>query len=352
MSDEPSLNTLSLSRRYNLFPIQDVDAYNFYLKLEASFWVAEEVDFDKDTPDYNSLKQPDVNGKNARKKLLIDKILAVFAPSDGIIGTNIIKNFLLSAETYEEQMFYAAQLHNELIHSITYSMFITTWIKDPEEQKKVLTMVDSDPAVNAKAVLNEKYMNANISKVEKYVAYAAAEGIQFCVLFNIIFWFRSTGTFTNFIFSNELISRDESLHRDFGCNRFTKYKMRDHISQERVIQIIQEYVDVEKLFIKSLIPEDIDDLTQESMLKYLLTVADNLIVELGFPAYYKSTYAPSFMSEINLEPKGNFYEVRIGNYKRFDITKFMKKEELTNGMTSPTKDIELDPTKDLDLIDF
>ncbi len=47
-------------------------------------------------------------------------------------------------------------------------------------------------------------------------------------------------------FSNELISRDEGLHTDFACLLFTY--LQNKPSQEEILEIIKEAVNVEQEF--------------------------------------------------------------------------------------------------------
>jgi ribonucleotide reductase beta subunit family protein with ferritin-like domain len=55
------------------------------------------------------------------------------------------------------------------------------------------------------------------SFAERLVAYTAVEGIFFSGSFCAIFWLKKRGLMPGLTFSNELISRDEGLHTDFGC---------------------------------------------------------------------------------------------------------------------------------------
>jgi ribonucleoside-diphosphate reductase beta chain len=341
------LSTDKLSKKYNLFPVNDEDAWKSYVKFEGNFWTALEMEYVKDIPDYNSLKVKDPSGKNAKKKKLIDMILGFFSPGDGLVIENLLKNFLFNSKNFEEYMFFIAQAHNEAIHAMTYGLIIHTLIPEQKEQKEILEMVDNLECTNKKAKLMEKYASGDYSITERYVAFAAAEGILFCVLFNIIYWFRSLGMFSNFIFTNEKIAQDESAHRNFGCNRFKKYRKDFPISDERVIEIIKEFVEVEKMFINVMLPEPIDDLNAPDLNKYLLTVGDNLLIELGLSKYFSTeTYAPSFMGDINLENKPNFYEQRVGNYQRFNIEKALNVDNLTK----PEK--QLDAVDNLEEIEF
>lgn len=70
------------------------------------------------------------------------------------------------------------------------------------------------------------------------------EGIFFSGSFCAIFWLKKRGLMPGLCFSNELISRDEGLHRDFAC---LLYSMLDHkLTHERVHEIIGAAVAAEK----------------------------------------------------------------------------------------------------------
>jgi ribonucleoside-diphosphate reductase subunit M2 len=60
-------------------------------------------------------------------------------------------------------------------------------------------------------------LDSSESFAERLVAYAAVEGIFFSGSFCAIFWLKKRGLMPGLTFSNELISRDEGLHTDFGC---------------------------------------------------------------------------------------------------------------------------------------
>ena len=56
-------------------------------------------------------------------------------------------------------------------------------------------------------------------------------------------------------FSNELISRDEGLHTDFACHLYTLLK--NKLTRERVIEIIDEAVKIEKEFVSEALPVEL-----------------------------------------------------------------------------------------------
>jgi len=335
--------TKKFSSRYNLFPIKDFESYSYYVKLEAGFWQAFEMQYVNDIKDYKNLKITDSEGKNAKKKWLIDMILGFFAPADGMVAKNIVLNFLQKAEDFESQLFFTCQLHNEAIHALTYSLIIQTLIPDEKEQNEVLEMVDNLPCTKAKAELIEKYIMVECEDSERYVAFACAEGIFFCVLFTIIFWFRSQGIFHNLIFSNEQISKDESVHRNFACSKYRKCKNKD---SKKTLEIVKKFVEVEEMFLKTMLPEPIDDLNYESLNQYLYLVADNLLVELGEETYWNVTNPLTWMEDISIEKKTNFFEQRVGSYRSFSAKDALDIDKLTG-----RKEV-VDVVKDFDKVEF
>ena len=80
------------------------------------------------------------------------------------------------------------------------------------------------------------------------MAFAAVEGIFFSGSFCSIYWLKKRGL----SFSNELISRDEGMHRDFAVLLFSK--LQNKPSAERVRQIIKEAVEIEHEFVTDALP--------------------------------------------------------------------------------------------------
>jgi ribonucleotide reductase beta subunit family protein with ferritin-like domain len=332
----------SMITRYNLFPIVDQPAYEFYVKQEARMWSPFELDFSRDVEDYLHIKIPDSTGKNRKIKRMIDMILGFFSPGDGLVNDNLLTNFLRSAKTFEETAFFCGQIHFEINHAVSYSLIIATMIPDPEEQKIIFEMVENLPVVKAKAELMHKYITGNYTESERYVAFCCSEGILFVTLFNIIYWLRSTGKFQNFIFANELIGEDEKLHFAYGASRYKKCQDKNSAC---TLEIVLEFVEVEKMFIAEMLSEPIEDLNADDMIKYLHSLTDGLLIQLGEPRYYNINFAPNFMKEIDLAPKSNLYEVRLGSYKLFS-----EKDALLKHLPPQKKVLEI--TENLDDVDF
>ncbi|KAM7339767.1 hypothetical protein ACRRTK_000382 [Alexandromys fortis] len=102
-------------------------------------------------------------------------------------------------------------------------------------------------------------------------------------------------------FSNELISRDEVLHRGFAC------------------LIIINAVKIEQEFLTEALPVKLSGMNCTPMKQYIEFVAFRLMLELGFSKISKVENPFDFMGNISLEGKTNFFEKRVGECQRMEV---------------------------------
>jgi ribonucleotide reductase beta subunit family protein with ferritin-like domain len=331
-------------RSLNIFPLKDFEAYKSFVKLSASHWGPFEIKYIDDKKDYEKLKEPDSTGKNAAKLRLLNLIFAFFGPADMIVAQNLAFNFLKESTTPEEILFLGSQLNNELVHSVSYGLYIHTMVDSDSELETIFNMINEIPEVKAKADLMNKYMYGDYPIHEKYVAFVCAELILFSVLFNIIYFFRSYGMLNTLILLNDFINRDEQSHGIFGSTRYKKYKP-DNCT-DRTLQIVLEFVEVETAFIKFMLPEPIDDLNSESMIGYLHYLTDDVLRLLNEPAYFNSGSVPEWLKDISLQTKNNFFEVSTNNYAHFSVSDALDIDKLTG------KKKTVDSIANFDSVDF
>ncbi|KAH7648174.1 hypothetical protein FG379_000098 [Cryptosporidium bovis] len=281
------------------------EIWSMYKKAEASFWVTEEIDLSQDVRDWESLKDPE--------KHFIKYVLAFFAASDGIVMENLAVNFLKEIQIPEARMYYAFQMAIEQIHNETYSLLIDQYITDIKERQMLFEAITHVEAVKKKAEWAIKWMNNERSFAERIVGFSAVEGILFSGSFCAIFWLKKRGLMPGLTFSNELISRDEGLHADFGCLVYNSLKYKLPIL--RVQEIISEAVDVERKFICDSLPVDLIGMNSRLMAQYIEFVADRLLFALGVPKIYNSPNPFDWMDLISVQGKTNFFEKRVGEYQ-------------------------------------
>lgn len=294
--------------RFVLYPIKYPKLFEFYKKHIASFWTVEEIDMSQDTMDWQKLTETE------RDFILC--ILGFFSASDGIVVENLVTNFCAEVQLPEARAMYSFQAAMENIHSETYSLMIDT-LATNQQKELLFNHIDNHPGTKAKAEWAMKYMEAKRGCVtnfsERLVAFACVEGIMFSSSFCALYWLKNRGLCPGLTFSNELISRDEGLHRDFAV---AMYKMCPKLTRKRILEIVQSAVEVEMEFVKHSLPQNLKGMNYDMMTQYVQFVADHLLNSLGYNKLYKVKNPFPFMDMISLEGKTNFFERRVGEYSR------------------------------------
>jgi ribonucleotide reductase beta subunit family protein with ferritin-like domain len=304
--------------RPTTYPIEYPELWSLYKQAQASAWTAEEIDLGSDLKDWAKMTHSE--------QYFIKMVLAFFAGSDGIVSENIDGNFGVEVLIPEARAFYAYQSYNEHVHAETYSLMIDKLVTDPAEKTLMLNAIETVPAIKQKAQWARKWMGSQKQFGERLVAFACLEGIFFSGSFCSIFWLKHKGLMPGLCFSNELISRDEGLHQTFACALFRRLVHTP--SGQTIREIIKSAVDIEKEFVTSALPVKLIGMSGSDMCTYIEFVADRLSVQLGTGIIYGSQCPFSWMENISLEGKTNFFEKRVGEYNK--------------SMTTQTGDLQFD----------
>lgn len=296
--------------RFVIFPIQHHDIWDWYKKSEASFWTAEEIDLHQDLTDW-------ADKLNDDERYFIKHILAFFAASDGIVNENLAENFVNEVQYSEAKFFYGFQIMMENIHSEMYSLLIDTLVDNDSEKDELFNALERFPAIKKKADWALRWIESD-SFAERLIAFAAVEGIFFSGAFCSIFWMKKRGLLPGLATSNEFISRDEGLHRDFACHLHNNHLV-NKVPQERITQILSEALEIEREFITESLPVNLIGMNSKLMSEYLEFVTDHLLETLNCPKVYNTANPFDFMDMISLEGKTNFFEKRVSEYKKAGV---------------------------------
>jgi ribonucleoside-diphosphate reductase beta chain len=296
--------------RFVIFPIKHHDIWEWYKKMEASFWTAEEIDLHQDLTDWNNKLSDD-------ERYFIKHILAFFAASDGIVNENLAENFVNEVQYAEAKFFYGFQIMMENIHSETYSLLIDTYVKDEAEKAELFNALEVFPAIGKKAEWALKWIESD-SFAERLIAFAAVEGIFFSGAFCSIYWLKKRGLMPGLTFSNELISRDEGVHCDFAVHLHNHHLV-NKVPKERIKEIIVDALNIEREFVTESLPVSLIGMNAGLMTQYLEFVADRLLVELECERVYGSANPFDFMDMISLQGKTNFFEKRVAEYQKSGV---------------------------------
>lgn len=212
---------------------------------------------------------------------------------------NLAAKFLNDVKLLEAQFFYVFQITVENIHSEMYSLLIDKYIQEESEKMHLFRAVETIPAIRKKAEWAARWINNENSFAERLVAYTAVEGILFSGSFCAIFWLKKRGLMPGLTFSNELISRDEGLHAEFGCYMYRQ--LRHPLPESTVHDIIRNAVQVERAFICDSLPCDLIGMNSRLMTQYIEYVSDRLLSSLGVSKIFNVANPFDWMDLISLQ---------------------------------------------------
>lgn len=304
----------------NIFPIQNQQIYNFYELARSCFWIEKELDFSKDKHDWDTKL-------NSNEQFFISNILAFFAQSDQIVNINLEERFMEDVNELPKdikvytKLFYNFQKMMEDIHSITYETLLELYISDNNEKKKFKNAIINIPTIKKKSDWASKWINDTTSSFgTRLIAFAVLEGIFFSGSFCAIYWIKEKNILNGLCKSNEFISRDEGMHRDFAILLFNTLKVRDgyniNCDDDKIRSIVKEAVEIEKEFITSSFNCNLIGMNANEMKKYIEFVADNLLENLEVEKLYNTKNPFAFMENIGLRNKTNFFENRVTEYSK------------------------------------
>ena len=317
---------------YTMFPIHDDDIWKMYKRQMDSFWRCEEVDLSKDLIDWNEKINDD-------ERYFLSMIIAFFAASDGIVLENLGLRFMTEIQLPEAKAFYGFQIMMENVHSEMYSLLIETYIQNDKVQKdKLFNAIHHFPCIMKKAEWAQKWIHStSCCFLTRLVAFACVEGLFFSSSFASIYWIKNRGHLPGLTFSNELISRDESMHTEFAILLFHKIKNTNNSgesssfpSSSSIQEIIQEAVEIEKEFITEALPCSLIGMNASRMNQYIEFVADRLALQFGLPKIFHTLNPFPFMELISLESKVNFFERTNSEYALANTIIEVNEKEIFN----------------------
>jgi ribonucleoside-diphosphate reductase beta chain len=302
-------------RRYSLFPIRDQASWEAYKRQEAALWSSNEINFEEDRKDYDSL--------SPGLKQMVDVILSFFLPGDGMVNNNLVHRFLRECENMEEMMFFSFQLADECIHAETYSLAAYTFYDD-EKIDRLMEEAEASPYTRAKMDFIEKWTDSTRSRAERFFAFSCVEGIFFPSGFLPIFNLRRRGLFKALAFANRLIMGDEGMHRNYSG---LKCQRHGGVSREVAIEISMEAYNIERDFVEfelfkviTASGEELPDYTLHDAIEFLKVVVDSNMHCNGQKPLFDVVNPLTWADDLSITEKENFFEIKGGNYTRTSVT--------------------------------
>jgi ribonucleoside-diphosphate reductase subunit M2 len=289
--------------------------YKFYQTQQAQLWNVNEIHFEEDAREYKTL--------TPRLQRLYRELLVFFSPGDGLVCKNV-QRFMKDCKLTEELPFLAIQQYIEIVHAECYGLAITNVLKNEDEIMDVIDEIDHIPAAKAKADFILKYIDSDISLPLRSLAAACTEGIFFVTLFAIIFYFREKNVMQAFVFLNEQISKDETLHKDYYTMLVSHYGLTDD-EKKIAYKIVDDALNIEIGHLAYLLRDPIDTPEVDKLIgvdlhtltEYAKCSANDILVRSGLKKMYTidmGNAAPVYMRDLALMNKANFYEQEVGAY--------------------------------------
>lgn len=316
LQEEPILQ--ENPNRFVILPIKYPDIWEKYQVHKHAFWTEEELDLTEDATDWK-------NKLNDDERFFIKQVLSFFAASDGIVNENLAENFVREVQYPEAKMFYGFQIMMENIHSTTYALLIDEYIKDSKEKDECFNAIEKMPIVAKKANWALNWIKSP-SFAERLIAFAAVEGVFFSASFASIFWLKFRTLMPGLVSANDLIQRDEALHCDFAIHLLNNHII-NKPSEERIKEIMLSALEIEKEFALESLPVDLVGMNPKLMSQYLEYVTDQLLIQMKCKPVFNVQQPFAFMSQIGLKSKNNFFERRVGDYQRADLSGEFKTDE-------------------------
>lgn len=318
MSSEPILSIDN--NRMKLYPIIYQDIWNLYKEAFAAFWIPEEVSLLDDIKDWNS------DRLDQDEKDFILKVLSFFSASDFIVNENLDNNFCEQITIPEYKMFIHFQEMMEDVHTQMYQTLIQSLVQDENQRNLLFDGIKTYSSIKQKADWARKWI-AEGDFVQRLVAFSCVEGIFFSGSFCSIFWLKKKGLMPGLCHSNELIARDEGMHRDMACLIYRNY-IENKLPIDTVKDIIIDAVKVECIFIDECLPYKLKGMNSDLMKDYIKFVADHLSFSLINEKIFNVDNPFPWMNLISLEGKKNFFEKKVSQYSKQAVITSKEENEI------------------------
>lgn len=309
--------TSEAENEYDFFNIKYPKIKEFGQKQLKAFWLPSDISYDNDGADFERL---DVNTKR-----FIERTIAFFFSSDGIVFKNLGDNFMDEFKLPEIKYTYSAFETMELIHADSYGLQLDSIVSDYKRKKELMHSIKNIECIKGLADWAIKYMDRqNYSLIERMIAFLCVEGIFFSAPFASIFWLRQyhRDKLKGMVAANDLISRDENIHCEFAVYLINILRSEGY-DLSNAIKIISSAVDQAILFVKDSLPEGLIGMNVELMVRHVKSVANRwsemINVGIIYPDCKKTPF--NFMENISLEIKKNFFEVNA-------VTEYQKAPEM------------------------
>ncbi len=309
-----------------LLPLKYHWAWEHYLNGCANHWMPSEVPMAKDIELWKS------NELSEDERRVILRNLGFFSTAESLVGNNIVLAIFKHVTNPEARQYLLRQSFEEAIHTHTFLYIVDSLNLDAGE---VFNMYNEIPSIHDKDqfemkitqdILDPNFHTETTEGAQKFLEnligyYIIMEGIFFYSGFVMILSFHRQNKMVGIGEQFQYILRDESIHLNFGIDLINGIKEENpHLwtdaFQKKMIDLIQEAVELEIRYAQDCLPRGILGLTAPMFREYVQHIADRRLERIGLKPLYHSKNPFPWMSEtIDLSKEKNFFETRVTEYQ-------------------------------------
>lgn len=310
----------------------DIDAIN--IRMMNNIWSPLEKlnEIKNDRISFSKLSDP--------LKRAFVHIMAYFSIGDQLVNDNIGRNLSgFMQDCPHSMIFYSLQQGQEAMHTWSYNVYnyhvlglgsldqhnesrndVESVLIDNLTAKGIFDYLSKLKAIQRKIQWTCKYTEGNVTLARNLVAMVITEGVFFSSSFAFIFWLKSLNLFHGLSHYNDYISRDESVHCEFGWTYFNNHITEaDKLTKTEIVEMFTDAVDIEIEFFNE-ITRDVEG-EMKKMPEYIKYLADYLLGRLGIEPVYKAINPYPFMKNLSIRTKSNMFERTNTEYAPISISK-------------------------------
>lgn len=317
------------------------DLNDFYREQERIRWTEEELETKHCKKDLDEFEKLPKEYKN-----LIKSILLFFTVADKTVINNLEKIISEIPTTYKSaKYFYLLQNNIEAVHDKSYDRAAVYYYNNDDlfiKDRKLLDIImekareDKDFDMNnfshehydnkdeeEKLIFKAVALKINLmnkwehddSLIHRLVAFFVLETIGFNPIFALINNFKTDNNGLKYLIEiNELVSRDEKIHAEFGIHFYLNYIL-NPLSDKEVLKIIKEIADIEIKFLEMMFPKNITIYTKNvsDYINFTKKIANNLASILKLENIYNDVLQTN--NEFNIPQ----LKLKINQFERTSI---------------------------------
>ncbi|MFC7073053.1 ribonucleotide-diphosphate reductase subunit beta [Halovenus rubra] len=322
----PIINNAAEHDPNKILPIDYDWAREYYEAGVNNNWVPEEIPMQDDISQWNGEELSEA------EQQLVEWNLGFFSTAESLTANNIVLAVYDYVTAPECRQYLLRQAYEEAIHTDTFIYCCDSLGFEPEYLYGMYDRVPSikekdDFVVDLTKVINQDEFTIETDKdLRDFVRdligfYVIMEGIFFYAGFAMMLGLKRQNKMVGMGQQFEYIMRDESLHVGFGVDLINQIRTEnptvwtDEFGDE-VVGLIDEAVELEKIYAYEACPDDILGMSGEQFAEYVEYIADRRLGQLDLPTQYGTDNPFPWMSEqVDLNKEKNFFETQVTEYQ-------------------------------------